>query len=175
MLDIATAYNRYKFLGYEFLTWLWFSIEQKPGNLRSESFNYGTLQVGNRIVLENFTQDKTETITIKGDDPNLAAALLSIRQGALVTEINLVFQINESEWRFTLKGESFSITNLKTPLKGPVETPEDVEGAVLEQAYLLEQLLTFKDSLFKDFVRLRVSDDWVQTTLPELKQWVAGK
>jgi len=175
MLDIATAYNRYKFLGYEFLTWLWFSIDQKPGNLQSENGHFGTLQIGNRIVLENFTQDKTETITIKGDDPNLAAALLSIRQGALVTEINLVFRHNDAEWHFTLKGESFSITNLKTPQKGPVEMPEDVEGAVLEQAYLLEQLLTYQDFLFKDFIHQRVSDDWVGSTLPEMKRWVSGQ
>ena len=27
MLDIATAYNKYGFLGNDFLTWLWFIIE----------------------------------------------------------------------------------------------------------------------------------------------------
>ena len=27
MLDVSVAYNRYKFLGHEFLTWLWFMIE----------------------------------------------------------------------------------------------------------------------------------------------------
>ena len=27
MLDIATAYNRYKFIGHEFLTWLLYLIE----------------------------------------------------------------------------------------------------------------------------------------------------
>ena len=31
MLDIAVAYNRYAFLGYEFLTWLWFVVEKEPG------------------------------------------------------------------------------------------------------------------------------------------------
>ena len=27
MLDIATAYNKYKFLGNDYLTWIWFLIE----------------------------------------------------------------------------------------------------------------------------------------------------
>ena len=141
MLDIAVAYNRYRFIGYEFLTWLWFAIERNPALLQSPSGDSGNLNLGNRIVLENFTRDKTESITIKGDDPNFDAALLSLKNGALVTEISLVFKLNEQEWRFTLKGESFSITNLKTPQRGPVETLEDTEGAVLEQAFLLEQLL----------------------------------
>ena len=174
MLDIAVAYNRYRFIGYEFLTWLWFAIERNPTLLQSPSGDSGSLSLGNRIVLENFTRDKTESITIKGDDPNFDAALLSLKNGALVTEINLVFKLNEQEWRFTLKGESFSITNLKTPQRGPVETLEDTEGAVLEQAFLLEQLLQYQDILFKTFIHLRVSKGWEQTFIPELKKWVSA-
>ena len=174
MLDIAVAYNRYRFIGYEFLTWLWFAIERNPALLQSPSGDSGSLNLGNRIVLENFTRDKTESITIKGDDPNFDAALLSLKNGALVTEINLVFKSNEQEWRFTLKGESFSITNLKTPQRGPVETLEDTEGAVLEQAFLLEQLLQYQDVLFNSFIHLRVSKAWEQTFIPELKTWVSA-
>ena len=174
MLDIAVAYNRYRFIGYEFLTWLWFAIERNPTLLQSPSGDSGSLNLGNRIVLENFTRDKTESITIKGDDPNFDAALLSLKNGALVTEINLVFKSNEQEWRFTLKGESFSITNLKTPQRGPVETLEDTEGAVLEQAFLLEQLLQYQDILFKTFIHLRVSKEWEHTFIPDLKKWVSA-
>ena len=173
MLDIAVAYNRYKFIGYEFLTWLWFAIERSPGSLLLKSGESGTISIGNRIVLENFTKDKTESITIKGDDPNLDAALLSLKNGALVTEINLAYKFNEQEWRFTLKGESFSITNLKTPQRGPVDTLEDTEGAVLEKAYLLEQILQYQDFLFKTFIHLRVSSAWKQNIIPELKKWVS--
>ncbi len=174
MLDIAVAYNRYRFIGYEFLTWLWFAIERNPTLLQSPSGDSGSLSLGNRIVLENFTRDKTESITIKGDDPNVDAALLSLKNGALVTEINLVFKLNEQEWQFTLKGESFSITNLKTPQRGPVETLEDTEGAVLEQAFLLEQLLQYQDVLFNSFIHLRVSKEWGQTFIPEVKNWVSA-
>lgn len=173
MLDIAVAYNRYKFIGYEFLSWLWFAIEQSPGSLVPKSGEFGSIGIGNRIVLENFTKDKTESITIKGDDPNLDAALLSLKNGALVTEINLVYKFNEQEWQFTLKGESFAITNLKTPQRGPVDTLEDTEGAVLEKAYLLEQILQYKDFLFNTFIHLRVSPAWKEKRIPELKSWVS--
>ena len=36
MLDIAVAYNRYKFLGNEFLTWLWFMIETDESSFRAK-------------------------------------------------------------------------------------------------------------------------------------------
>jgi len=173
MLDIAVAYNRYKFIGYEFLTWLWFAIERSPGSLQTKNDDAGTISIGNRIVLENFTKDKTESITIKGDDPNLDAAILSLKNGALVTEINLIYKFDEQEWQFTLKGESFSVTNLKTPQRGPVDTLEDTEGAVLEKAYLLEQILQYQDFLFKTFIHLRVSPAWKEKIIPELKKWVS--
>ncbi len=173
MLDIAVAYNRYKFIGYEFLTWLWFAIERSPGSLQTKNGDAGTISIGNRIVLENFTKDKTESITIKGDDPNLDAAILSLKNGALVTEINLIYKFDEQEWQFTLKGESFSVTNLKTPQRGPVDTLEDTEGAILEKAYLLEQILQYQDFLFKTFIHLRVSPAWKEKIIPELKKWVS--
>jgi hypothetical protein len=173
MLDIAVAYNRYKFFGYEFLSWLWFAIERSPGSLAPTSGESGSIAIGNRIVLENFTKDQTESITIKGDDLNLDAARLSLKNGALVTEINLVYKSNAQEWLFTLKGESFSITNLKTPQRGPVDTLEDTEGAVLEKVYLLEQILKYLDFLFKKFIKVRLSPAWKQTILPELKKWVS--
>ena len=84
MLDIATAYNRYKFIGFEFLSWLWFTMENNPAALKTDDVDFTSIGLGNRIVLENFTKDRSETITIKGDEPNLEAARLSLRNGALV-------------------------------------------------------------------------------------------
>ena len=52
MLDIAVAYNRFKFLGDEFLTWLWFVIEQDPSVLRNADPDLKSFEIGNRIVLE---------------------------------------------------------------------------------------------------------------------------
>ena len=36
MLDISIAYNRYKYLGHEFLTWLWFIMENEPRSFKDE-------------------------------------------------------------------------------------------------------------------------------------------
>ena len=53
MLDIAVAYNRYKFLGNEFLTWLWFIIETDQNRLRQYDSDLVSLNIGSRMVLEN--------------------------------------------------------------------------------------------------------------------------
>jgi hypothetical protein len=37
MLDVSVSYNRYKFLGHEFLTWLWFLMEKNRSFLQIRS------------------------------------------------------------------------------------------------------------------------------------------
>ena len=174
MLDIATAYNTYKFLGHEFLTWLWFLIETDAQQVNALAPQLTSLVVGNRMVLENHRHKTVETLTIKGDDASLEEALLALRKGALVTQINLVFTSGENVWRATLKGESLSLAGFKTPATGPVETDEDLEGAVLEKVYLYETILQVVDQLFSRFMRIRLSDTWSHTVLPHMRRWIAG-
>jgi len=171
MLDVAVSYNRFKFLGDEFLTWLWFIIENDPKCLKNFSPDRSSLEIGNRIVLENRLHQSVESITIKGEDANLEEGILAIRKGAVVTELNLCFKSGDQEWRFTIKGESLNISNFKTPFSGPIETAEDVEGAVLEKVYLYDQAIQLVDHLFKNFIKARISNHWQNKVVPMVRKW----
>jgi hypothetical protein len=172
MLDVSVSYNRYKFLGHEFLTWLWFLIEKDRTFLGRMTQHKVSLDIGNRIVLENHVREAVESITITGDEAGLEEGLLALRKGAVVTEMNLVLTSDENKWRFTLKGESLSFSGLKTPDVGTVETGEGVEGAVLEKAFLYEYAIRFTEKVFKQFIKLRVSEAWNNTIVPNIKKWI---
>lgn len=172
MLDVAVAYNRYKFIGHEFLTWLWFTIESEPDVLRKADKTLTSLTIGNRIVLENAINDASEIITIKGDDAGLEEGQLSLRKGAVVIEINLCCKAENQEWTFTLKGESLSFSSLKVPETGPIETGEDIEGMVLEKIYLYEKAIQLIRHLFDLFLQLRSSVQWKDSILPKMKKWI---
>lgn len=172
MLDVAVAYNRYQFLGNEFLTWLWFTIDTAPSFFQSLEPSTISLNIGNRIVLENNVNDTREIITIKGDDAGLEEGLLSLRKGAVVIEMNLVYKAENQEWKFTLKGESLSFSGLKVPETGPVESAEDVEGVVLEKVYLFEKAIDFVNQLFNHFLTLRCHLDWSQKVVADIKKWI---
>ena len=172
MLDIAIAYDRYKFIGNEFLTWLWYAIDNAPATLGKIDPTMRTLEVGNRIVLKNQTENGDETISIKGDTAGLEEGLLSLAKGAMVTEINLIYKTEEHQWQFSLKGESLGFTSLKTPETGNIETMDDIEGMVLEKAYLLEKATGLLDGLFNHFIQLRVSSAWLDETQVALRDWV---
>lgn len=172
MLDISFAYSRYKFLGNEFLTWLWFIVENDRERLKKIEKDLVYLNIGNRIVLENKINDAVETITILGDDAGLEEGIISLGKGAVVTEINLLYKSGDNEWRFTIKGESMNISNLKIPETAIVESSEDIEGMVLEKAYLYEKVTKLIDNLFNEFIKLRVSGKWSESIVPEIRKWI---
>ena len=175
MLDIAVAYNRFKFLGDEFLTWLWFIIEQDPAVLRKADSDLTSFEIGNRIVLEKKYKKAFERITIKGEDAGLEEAKVALQNGALVAEINLIYRSAQQKWQFTLKGESLNLSSLKTPKIAPPENPDDVEGSVLEKIFLYDKILLFLEKLYKTFIKLRTSNRWQSRETALIKKWLIRK
>lgn len=171
MMDVAVAYNRFKFLGEEFLTWLWFVIEKDPVILKKADPDLTSLEIGNRIVLEKRHKKSVERITIKGENAGLEEAMLALQKGALVAELNLVYRSTEQKWQFTIKGESLNLSSLKTPKTTAPESPEDMEGVVLEKIFLYDKILQFLDKLYKTFIKYRVSTRWQKRDISLIKKW----
>ena len=174
MLDVSVSYDRYKFLGYEFLTWLWFIMENRQDILKKSDNELVSLDIGNCVVLENNKNDTNESITIKGDKAGLEEGILSLQKGAVVTELNLVYKAGNNEWRFNIKGESLNISSLKTPETGPVETKDDIEGILLEKVFLYEKIFVLMNNLYKHFISLRVTGRWEKDVVPGIRKWVAA-
>ena len=172
MLDVAVAYNRYKFIGEEFLTWLWYIIDTSQSRLKAFDEKIESLEIGNRIVLENRKKESTERITIKGDGASLEEGILALKKGALVTELSLKYRSNNNEWKFTIKGESLNLSSLTTPPTALPETADDVEGFVMEKAYLYERIIKFIEHAFNDFIKLRISNSWNKSERLLVQQWI---
>jgi len=170
MLDVSLTYYRYGFLGSEFLTWLWFYIVTTDHNKLLDNKNE-ILEIGNKIVLERKTNDAVEKVTIKGKDAGLEEGILSLKKGAVVKEINLLYRKEDKEWCFTLTGENLSLSSLKTPDIGFIETKKDVEGFVVEKIFLYDSLYILIDGLYKKFIKLRVSPGWTNV-VSEMNKWI---
>ena len=172
MLDIGLAYNRYKFIGHEFLTWLWFIIEAAPQEIKAMEISPFELDIGNRIVLENKKEQNIESITIQGDAAGLEEGRLALKKGALVTELNLILRKNDQQWQFTIKGESIGFTGFKTPQTAGIESQEDLEAALLEKAYLDEEAFDIVDALYSRFIHNRLASRWEEKTVHLIKSWL---
>ncbi len=174
MLDVSVAYERYKFLGHEFLTWLWYIMEEEQDIVLELENDITSLDMDNRIVLENSKHNTVENITIKGDDAGLEEAKISLQKGAMVTELNFILKAGPHEWKFNIKGESLNISTLKLPETGNVENKEDIEGAVLENVFLYEKVVILVEKLYIQFIKLRNSDEWSKITVPKIKRWITS-
>ncbi len=174
MLDIATGYNKYKFLGNDFLTWVWYLVENDINikGLINSKYKTITLEVGNSIVLENLLGDKSkEKISIKGDEAGLEEGKTALKKGGLVTSISLVLNIDEEEYKFSIKGESINISSFKTP-SFKSEKDEEIEGAIIEKGFFCEKIYIFIDTLFNKFIEKRASDTFKNIDSKEIKKWI---
>jgi len=172
MLDVAVAYNRFKFLGDEFLTWLWFVIEQDSYILKKLDPELTSFEIGNRIVLKKRHKKAVERITIKGEDADLDEAMLALKKGAMVSECNLIYRSAQQKWQFTLKGESLNLSSLKTPQTAPPESQDDLAAVVLEKIFLYDKILQFLEKLYKYFIKLRISNNWQSREIELIKKWI---
>lgn len=174
MLDIATAYNKYSFLGNEFLTWLWYLIETDQDITQIiNTQDPVSFEIGNSLILENHLGDKSkERITIKGDQAGLEEGTTALKKGAWVTDINLICKIGEDEFKFSIKGESFNLTGLKPPAIDTSASGDEMEGMVIEKTYLILKVIEVIDTLFLKYVEKRSSDEWKTKEFQAIKTWV---
>ena len=174
MLDIATAYNKYSFLGNEFLTWIWYLIETGQDISQiADAQEPVSLEIGNSLVLENNLGDKSkERITIKGDQAGLEEGTTALKKGAWVTDMNLLCRIGEDEYKVSIKGESFNLTGLKPPSIDTSTQEDQTEGLVIEKTYLILKLTQLIDTLFLKYLGKRSSDEWKSTEFQAIKNWV---
>ena len=172
MLDVAVAYSRYQFLGEEFLTWLWFTIEKNQNLIKNFDSDFVALEVGNRVVFENRRKESTERVTIKGDGASLEEGILALQKGAMVTELNMVYKSAELTWQFTIKGESLNISSLNVPSTGSPESDEDIEGILLEKIFLYDKVLLLLEKLYAHYVKLRVSENWQSKEISRIRKWI---
>ncbi len=171
MLDIAVAYNNYTFLGNEFLTWIWYLIENDEKVIQRCGEDTLDLTVGNKMVLVNRWANGMESITIKGDAVGLEEGLLALSKGALVTDINLILKSGSLQWQFSIKGESLNFSGIKLPETAAAEQQEDMEGLILDKLYLYEKPFHFIDALYRNFIVLRLSKGW-NDTKSDMKKWI---
>ena len=174
MLDLSVAYHRYRFLGDEFLTWLWYLVETDQNAFRAVDPDCLALEIGNRIVLENRKGKSVERITIKGDDAGLEEGKLALKKGALVTELALIFKSGEHQWQFSLKGESLNLSSFKTPGPGPPQSPEEMEVFLLDKTQQFKKIIGFLEILYKRFIQVRITSRWSSKITPVIKKWAGS-
>jgi hypothetical protein len=163
-----------RFLGYEFLTWLWCFSEQPENNVTLKSGRVGSVHLGQRLVL-NRPDDGRERVVCTTQASALHEARTALQQGKWIQEVQLVLRTGDHEYTLTLDNSLWAVKGLKTPKQLPDFEAEDEEGRFLEKMFFLEEVFSAFDFLYAKFLDARLGSRWESDVLPGLQAWMAGR
>jgi len=170
-MDILSLIQNKKFLGREFLTWLWFQSDSKSGMIALDESQTVEIWVDNKIILESADEETPEKVICQGDSSEMLEARQALIQGKKVSQACFRLYMKDDEWRFTLDDSRLDFRACKTP-KIILDKKEDPEGLFYEKTFLLQEAVRVVEQVFIQFIKIRISPQWEKTELPALQQWI---
>ena len=200
-MQLVDRIEKRRFIGREFLLWLWFESEVFEATLSSKEHGSFGLWIEKELVLSA----GKETTRIKGSTPAHAReAKEGLSLGKLPERATLHVSLGDRDATFALKAESMAIAAMSLPTvlsdgdeaapgelgAAPARRPrmrrttveEDREreaDMAVEQLHermmLAREMERLLEELYRDFLGLRLSDAWTSLVRPAIAAWAAGK
>ncbi len=174
-MDLVDLIAEKRYLGQEFLTWLWWKSEERGGLVALPEEGDIVVVFEKHMLLEFGEGESNEKLICKGLQTELQEARTGLVMGKKLEQARIQLVQNDYEWNFTLAAALMEFRNVKLPKTADSEDPndhEEREGMLLERIYLFEELVRVVLALFKVFLKLRVSGAW-QEELKNVRAWVA--
>jgi hypothetical protein len=161
-----------RFLGPEFLLWLWVRGELTTASLHlDDSDDALDVWLDRQLAFES-PIDKNERVTVRGMAPaDSDEAREAVRAGKLPVLAHIVLRGSSRDFLCGLVAPRFGITGAKVPAVLKDEPGE----AFLDRMALCEELFGVLDSLYRAFLRERLSDTWASGWEPAIAAWANGK
>jgi hypothetical protein len=201
-MQLVDRIEKRRFVGREFLLWLWFESEVFDATLSTRDAGEFGLWIEKQIVLSA----GKETTRIKGATPALGReAKEALLRGKLPESAGIHLSLREGECGFTLKAEPMALSGLTLPtvlggeaseerdttaLLAPAKRPrrrktsaaQDAEAesdesreSFYERMRLTRLVEEVLEGLYREFLVLRLGEAWSATVLPALRAWASGE
>ncbi|NOR25222.1 MAG: hypothetical protein GQ542_12715 [Desulforhopalus sp.] len=176
-MDLVDLIVEKRFLGQEFLTWLWWKSEERGGSVDLPGEGDITVVFEKHMLLESGEGESMEKIVCTGLQAELQEARTGLRMGKKLEQARIIIGHRDYEYSFTLAAALMEFRNVKLPKTETTEndksdSPEEVEGMILERVYLFEELIKLVNGLFSMFLNVRLSEGW-HDELQKIRAWVA--
>lgn len=170
-MDLHLGQMKDVILGQDFLTWLWYKSEQTGGAFRTPDGVDFACYVEQRISVQGGEGDNVETATVSGALSELREARLGLTIGKKVNKMQLRIERDTEVWQGTIKAEDFTLTGLRTPKVEAAKDADEPDAVFFEKIFLIERFLEFMDSLYKQFLEIRLGHGWTEEER-NVRQWV---
>ncbi|AKF03116.1 hypothetical protein [Sandaracinus amylolyticus] len=167
-MDYVDRIERARFLGREFLVWLWHESEAKEGVLTLSNGEACEVWLEAQLTLVGAEDEKSES-KLKSAMPSASPeAKEALRQGKLPIKAKLRIARGTQTWGFLLNADTLSIASVQIPAL----LREENDEKFYERMELVETLETILDDLLGQFLELRTSETWDGRVMPQLRDWV---
>lgn len=168
-MELYERIERTRFLGREFLVWIWWKSELFDGEMAVGGAGTCEVWLDDQLILEAKGADIVEQSRMKGGSPSATPeAKEALRQGKVPTKTRISISQQEREFSFVLEGEPFALSGVKTPTL----LQEEREEKFYERMYLLEELEEMIHALYNEFLVLRLTPAWEREIAPAISAWV---
>jgi len=158
----------YPHLVTEFFTWIWFTAEDKGGQMEIDG-EVCDVWVDERLSFRMPGEDKVRAVVTGEHTSSTLEARAALAAGKVVRDLELHLRREEREYNVTLRGLHMDLVGAKFPAHA-ADGGED--ALLMERMYLYEDLWNLLGRLYKEFAEVRVSPQWQAETLPRIRQWV---
>ncbi len=177
-MDLVDLIAEKRFLGQEFLTWLWWKSEERGGSILLPEHGDITVAFEKHMLLEYGEGETNEKLICSGLQTELQEARTGLQMGKKLEQARIQLVSAEQEYNFTLAAAMMEFRNVKLPKTAGTEAgapnnPEETEGMILERIYLFEELVQLVNKLFHLFLKVRVSEDWLEER-EKVRTWVSN-
>jgi len=181
-MDLVDLIAEKRFIGQEFLTWLWWKSEERGGSVALDgSGNLAgdiTVVFEKHLLLEYGEGESSEKCICSGLQSELKEGRTGLVMGKKLEQARIQLVRDDYEWNFTMAAGVMEFRNIKLPKTAAAqeggENPEEAEGRVLERVFLFEEMVRLVQALFRMFLEVRVGQGW-KDELVRIRKWVHTK
>lgn len=158
-----------RFLGPEFLLWIWLRAEFVTGGLSLDDDEPYEVWLDRSLTLES-PLDRNERVTIRGAAPaDGDEAREAVRSRKFPVRSQITLRNATREFSLSLEAPRFAIAGAKVPAVLKTEASE----AFIDRMVLAEELFAKLDRLYGTFLRERLSEAWANAWEPAIWAWLA--
>jgi hypothetical protein len=170
-MDLVDRIEGTRFLGSEFIVWLWFKSELFEGELDVTGFGKVELWLDTLLAFES-QLDKAEKTTLRGLAPSATPeAREAIKQGKLPTRARFNARLGSQDYAWVLTASTLAISGAKIPAL----VADTGDEQFYERMHLLEELDRLMAALYAEFLQLRLGALWESDLVPAIRAWANGR
>lgn len=176
-MDLVDLIKEKRFLGQEFLTWLWFASEERGGAVMLEdSQEEVSLVFEKHLLLESGEGEELEKVICQGLRAGLAEARTGLALGKKIEQARLLLARDTYEWHLTLRAGTLEFRSVRLPKTMAAaeeeEGPDAVAGRALDRIYLFDLLTRTVDELFRMFLKRRLDPETWENERKRIAAWI---